>query len=162
MDYSPPRSSVPGISQARMLERVAISFSNVWKWKVKAKSLSKCPTLCDPMDCSLPGSSIHGIFQARVLDWVAIAFSNGCESWTIKKSWAPKNWCFWTVVLESPLDYKEIQPVLPKGDQSWIFIGRTDVEAETPILLPGKSHGWRSLVGCCLWGCTELDTTEVT
>ena len=53
-----------------------------------------------------------------------------------EESWAPKNWCFWTVVLEktleSPLDYKEIQPVHPKGDQSWVFIGRTDVEAETP------------------------------
>ena len=51
-----------------------------------------------------------------------------------KESWAPKNWCFWTVVLEktleSPLDCKEIQPVHPKGDQSWVFIGRTDVEAE--------------------------------
>ena len=62
----------------------------------------------------------------------------GCESWTIKKSWAPKNWGFWTVVLEktveSPLDYKEIQPIHPNGDQSWVFIGRTDVEAETPIL----------------------------
>ena len=58
----------------------------------------------------------------------------GCESWTIK------NWCFWTVVLEktleSPLDCKEIQPVHPKGNQSWVFIGRTDVEAETPILWP--------------------------
>ena len=55
-----------------------------------------------------------------------------------KKSWAPKNWCFCTVVLEkileSPLDCTEIQPVHPKGDQSWIFIGRTDVEARTPIL----------------------------
>ena len=57
-----------------------------------------------------------------------------------KESWAPKNWCFWTVVLEktleSPLDCKEIQPVHPKGNQSWILIGRTDVEAETPILWP--------------------------
>ena len=56
------------------------------------------------------------------------------------ESWAPKNWCFWTVVLEkalgSPLDCKEIQPVYPKGYQSWIFIGRTDAEAETPILWP--------------------------
>ena len=55
-----------------------------------------------------------------------------------KESWAPKNWCFWTVVLEktleSPLDSKEIQPVQPKGNQSWILIGRTDAEAETPIL----------------------------
>ena len=57
-----------------------------------------------------------------------------------KESWALKNWYFWTVVLEktleSPLDCKEIQPVHPKGNQSWIFIGRTDTEAETPILLP--------------------------
>ena len=55
-----------------------------------------------------------------------------------KESWALKNWCFWTVVLEktleSPLNYKEIQPVHPKGNQSWVFIGRTDIEAETPIL----------------------------
>ena len=57
-----------------------------------------------------------------------------------KESWVPKNWCFWTVVLEkileSSLDYKETQPVNPKGNQSWIFIGRTDAEAETPILWP--------------------------
>ena len=57
-----------------------------------------------------------------------------------KESWALKNWCFWTVVLEktikSPLDCKEIQPVHPKGDQSWIFTGRTDAEAEAPILWP--------------------------
>ena len=57
-----------------------------------------------------------------------------------KESWAPKNWCFWTVVLEktleSPLDYREIQPVHPKGNQSWIFIGRTDIETETPVFRP--------------------------
>ena len=57
-----------------------------------------------------------------------------------KESWAPKNWTFWTMVLEktleSPLDCKEIQPVYPKGDQSWVFIGRTDVETETPIFWP--------------------------
>ena len=57
-----------------------------------------------------------------------------------KESWVPKNWCFWTVVLEktleSPLDCKEIQPVYPKGNQSWVFTGRTDVEVETPILWP--------------------------
>ena len=55
-----------------------------------------------------------------------------------EESWAQKNWCFWIVVLEktleSPLDCKEIQAVHPKGDQSWVFIGRTDAEAETPIL----------------------------
>ena len=63
-----------------------------------------------------------------------------------KESWAPKNWCFWTVVLEktleSPLNCKEIQPVHPKGDQSWVFIGRTDVEAETPILWPPDAKSW--------------------
>ena len=63
-----------------------------------------------------------------------------------KESWAPKNWCFWTVVLEktleSPLDYKEIQPVHPKGDQSWVFIGRTDAKAETPILWPPHAKSW--------------------
>ena len=57
-----------------------------------------------------------------------------------KEGWTPKNWCFWTVMLkktlESPLDCKEIQPVHPKGNQSWIFIRRTDVEAETPVLWP--------------------------
>ena len=71
MDGSPPGSPVPGILQARILEWVAISFSNAWKWKVKVKSLKSCPTLSDSMDCSLPGSSIHGVFQARVLEWVA-------------------------------------------------------------------------------------------
>ena len=63
-----------------------------------------------------------------------------------EESWAPKNWCFWTVVLEttleSPWDCKEIQPVHPKGNQSWIFIGKTDVEAETPILLPPDVKNW--------------------
>ena len=63
-----------------------------------------------------------------------------------KESWVLRNWCFWTVVLEktleSPLDCKEIQPVHPKGDQSWIFIGRTDVVTETPILWPPDVKSW--------------------
>ena len=63
-----------------------------------------------------------------------------------KESWVLKNWCFWTVVmektLESPLDCKEIQPVHPKGDQSWVFIGRTDAEAEIPILWPSDAKSW--------------------
>ena len=63
-----------------------------------------------------------------------------------KESWVPKNWCIWTVVLEktleSPLDCKEIQPVHPKGDQSWVFIGRTDIEAETPMLCPRHAKSW--------------------
>ena len=62
------------------------------------------------------------------------------------ESWTPKNWCFWTAVfentLESPLDCKEVQLVHPKGDQSWVFIGGTDVEAETPILWPPSAESW--------------------
>ena len=81
-----------------------------------------------------------------------------------KESWAPKNWCFWTVVLEktleSPLDCKEIQPVHPKGDQSWVFIGRTD--AETPILWPPDVKSrliWKDLDAGRDWG-QEKGTTE--
>ena len=63
-----------------------------------------------------------------------------------EESWALKNWCFWTVVLEktleSPLDFKKVQPVHLEGDQSWVFIGRTDVEAETPILWPPDLKSW--------------------
>ena len=63
-----------------------------------------------------------------------------------KESWAPKNWCFWIVVLgktlESPLDWKKIQPVHPKGNQPWIFIGRTDAEAESPIVWPPDAKNW--------------------
>ena len=79
--------------------------------------------------------------------------SNGFSSshvwmWELacKESWALKNWCFWTVVLEktleSPLDCKEIQPVCPGGNQSWMFIGRTDAETETPILWLPDSKNW--------------------
>ena len=69
----------------------------------------------------------------------------GCESWTIKKA-ELKDWCFWTVVLEmtleGPLDSKEIKPVNPKGNQSWKFIGRTESEAEAPILWPPDAKNW--------------------
>ena len=84
-----------------------------------------------------------------------------------EESWAPKNWCFWTVVLEktleSPLDYKVIQPVHPKGDQSWVFIGRTDVEAETPIFWPPHVKGrliWKDPDAGKDWGQKEKETTE--
>ena len=63
-----------------------------------------------------------------------------------KEGWAPKNWCFWTVVLEktlgSPLDCKEIQPVHPKGDQPWVFFGRNAAKAETPVLWPPHDKSW--------------------
>ena len=84
-----------------------------------------------------------------------------------KESWVLNNWCFWTVVLEktleSPLDCKEIQSVHPKGDQSWVFIGRTDVEAETQILWLPDAKSW--LIGKDPdagrdWGQEEQGTTE--
>ena len=90
----------------------------------------------------------------------------GCESWTVKKSWVLNNWCFWTVLLEktleSALDCKEIQPVHPK-DQSWVFIGRTDAEAETPIIWPPDVKSW--LIGKDSdagedWRREEKGTTE--
>ena len=74
--------------------------------------------------------------------------SGHVQMWELehKESWMPKNWCLWTVVLKktlvSPLDYKEIQPVHPKGNQSWIFRGRIDAEAETPIFWPPDVKNW--------------------
>ena len=84
-----------------------------------------------------------------------------------EESWAPENWYFWTVVLEktleSPLNCKEIQPAHPKGDQSWVFIGRTDAKAETPVLWPPLAKSW--LIGKEPdagrdWGQEEKGTTE--
>ena len=83
-----------------------------------------------------PSSQGYGFFSSHVWMWEL----------DYKESWAPKNWCFWTVVLEktleSPLDCKDIQPVHPKGDQSWVLIGRTDAEAETPLLWPPDVKSW--------------------
>ena len=84
-----------------------------------------------------------------------------------EESWAPKNWCFWTVVLEktleSPLDCKGIQPVYPKRDQSWVFFGRTDAEAETPVLWPPHAKSWLIGKDCDAgrdWGQEEKGMTE--
>ena len=83
-----------------------------------------------------PYSQSYGFSSSHVWMWEL----------NYKESWAPKNWCFWTVVLEktfkSPLDSKEIQPVHPKGNQSWIFIGKINAEAETPILWPPDVKNW--------------------
>ena len=84
-----------------------------------------------------------------------------------KEGWAPKNWCLWTVVLEktleSSLDCKEIQPVHRKGDQSWVFIGRTDVEAETRVLQPPDAKSWliwKDPEARKDWGQEEKEVTE--
>ena len=106
-----------------------------------------------------PSSQGYGFSSGHVWMWEL-----DCE-----ESWAPKNWCFWTVVLEktleSPLDCKEIQPVHPKGDQSWVFIGRTDVEVETPILWPPDAKSWliwKEPDAGKEWGQEELFKTERT
>ena len=103
-----------------------------------------------------PSSQGYGFSSGHIWMWVL----------DCKEGWALKNWCFWTVVLEktleSPLDCKEIQPFHRKGDQSWVFIGRTDAEAETPILWPPHAKSW--LIGKDPgtgrdWG-QEEETTE--
>ena len=105
-----------------------------------------------------PSSQIYGFSCSHEWTWELDS----------KESWVPKNWCFWTGVLEktleSPLDCKEIQPVHPKGNQSWILIGRTDAEAETPILWPPDVKSW--LIGKDHdagkdWRWEEKGTTEV-
>ena len=162
-DSSPPGSPIPEILQARTLEWVAISFSN--EWKVKVKSLSRVRLLVTPWTAAYqaPPSMARVLewgaiafsddqprqhikkqrhyFANKGLSSQGYGFSNShVWMWELdyKESWAPKNWCFWPVVLEktleSPLDCKEIQPVHPKGNQSWIFIGRTDAETEAQVL----------------------------
>ena len=104
-----------------------------------------------------PSSQGYGFSRGPVWMWVL-----DCE-----ESWVLKNWCFWTMVLEKtlegPLDCKEIQPVHPKGDQSWVFIGRTDAKVETPIIWPPHAKSW--LIGKDPdagrdWGQEETGTTE--
>ena len=88
-------------------------------------------------------------FANKGLSSQSYSFSSShAQMWELdhKEGWAPNDWCFWSVMLEktleSPLDCKEIQPVHPKGNQSWIFIGRTDVEAEAPILCLPDVKNW--------------------
>ena len=93
---------------------------------------------------------LHSVLQGQISLLVkGIVFSSGhVWMWKLdyKESWVPKNWCFWTLVLEktleSSLDCKEVQPVHPKGNQSWVFTGRTNAEAETPILGPPDVKNW--------------------
>ena len=94
------------------------------------KTMTNLASILKSRDITLPCSQSYGFTSSHLWMW----------KMDCKESWAPKNGCFWTVVLEktleSALDCKEIHPVHPKGNQSWIFIGRTDAEAETPILWP--------------------------
>ena len=148
MDCSLPGSSVHGNFQARILEWVTSVFS-----MTNLDSMLKAETL---LYQQRPDSQGYGFSSSHVWMWEL----------DYKQSWVQKNWCFWTVmleeILESPLDCKEIQAVNPK-DQSWVFIGRTDVEAETPILWPPNVKNW--LIGKDLdagkdWKQEEKGTTE--
>ena len=121
------------------------------KWSEVAQS---CLTLCHPVDCSLAGSSLHGILQARVLEWVAISFSR---------------------VSSQPRDQTRVSCIVGRCFNLWATreaMQDTRVQSlgceipwrrqwqPTPVFLPGKFHGQRSLVDYSLWGCKELDMTE--
>ena len=104
MDCSLPGSSIHGISQARVLEWVAITFSVLSSAAAAAKSLQSCPTLCDPIDGSPPGSPVPGILQARTLEWVAISFSSAWK-WKVKVKSLSRVWLFstpWTAAHQAP------------------------------------------------------------
>ena len=112
-----------------------------WNYKTLApwkKVMTNLNSILKSRDITIKGPSSQSYGFSSSLVWM----------WELdyKESWAPKNWCFWTVVLEktleSPLDSKEIQPVCPEGNQSWIVIGRTVAEAETPILWPPDVKNW--------------------
>ena len=115
-----------------------------------AKSLQSCPTLCDPIDGSPPGSPVPGILQARTLEWVAISFSNAGKG-KVKVKSVSHFWLFatpWTAAYQAPLSMGVSRQEYWSGLQP------------TPIFLPGKSHGRRSLADYSPWVCRELDTTE--
>ena len=125
------------------------------------KAMTNLDSVLKSRDITLPTN----VRLVRAIVFPVVMY--GCESWDYKESWALKNWCFWTVVLErtleSPLDCKEIQQVHPKGNQSWVFIGRTDVEAETPILWPPDVKNWliwKDPDSGKDWGHEEKGTTE--
>ena len=103
------------------------------------KAMTKLDSMLKSRDITL-STKVH-LVKAMVF----LVVTYGCESWDCKESWMPKNWCFWTVVLEktleSPLDCK-IKPVNPKRNQPWIFTGRTNAEAEAPILRLPDVNSW--------------------
>ena len=133
MNCSLPGSSVHGIFQARVLEWGAIAFSGCLVAKL-------FQFFCDSLDYNLPGSSVHGILQARMLEWVVMSFCRGPFQ---------------------PRDQTNISHVSCIGRQILYHLSHQGSPMElksqmewhpTSVLLPGKSHGWRSLVGCSPWG----------
>ena len=110
-----------------------------WRLLLARKAMTNIDSILKSRDITLPTK----VCLVKAMVFLVVMYE--CEL-DYKESWAPKNWRFWTVVLEktpeSPLDCKKIQPVRPKGDQSWVFTGRTDVEAETPRLWPPDAKSW--------------------
>ena len=106
---------------------------------LRRKAMTNLDSILKSRDITL----LTEVHIVKAMDFPAVMY--GCENWTTKKAEPPKNWCFWTTVLEktleSPLD-KEIKPVNPKGDQPWLFIGRTDAEAQTPTVWPPDVKSW--------------------
>ena len=122
------------------------------------KVMTNLDSILKTRDITLPTK----VCLVKAMVFPVVMWELDCE-----ESWVPKNWCFWTVVLEktleSPLDCKESQPVHPKGDKSWVFTGKTDAEAETPVLWPSHAKSW--LIGKDPdagrdWGQEEKGMTE--
>ena len=150
------------LSQARILEWVAISISRGYSRPWDQTCVSRVPPELQADSLALSHRVLGGnLLEPELSEGLVDYFANKGPSsqgygfsssrvwmWELdyKESWALKNWCFWTVVLEktleSPLDCNKIQPVHLKGNQSWMFIGKTDVEAETPILWPSDAKSW--------------------
>ena len=115
-----------------------ISADSDCSHEMKKKAMTNLDSILKSRDITLPTN----VCLVKAMIFPVVMY--GCESWTIKR--VPKNCCFWTMVLEktleSPLDCKVVKPVNPEGNQSWIFIGRTDAEADTPILWPPDVKNW--------------------
>ena len=141
------------------------------------KSLQVCLTFHDPMDASVPGSSVHGILQARILEWIVIPFSRESTqelNWVLlhcrtEKAMAPHSstvaWKIpWT---EEPGGLQSMGSLRVRHDWAtslglFTFMHWRRKWQPTPVFLPRESQGWGSLVGCRLWGRTELNMTEAT
>ena len=160
IDGSPPGSPVPGILQARTLEWVAMSFSNAWKWKVKVKSLSRVWPSATPWTAAYQAPLSMWFSRQEYWSGVLLPSPYICvcvcvcvcvyiyiSLWSLyKESWALKNICFWTVVLEKTLESpwttrRSNQSILKEISPEY-SLGRTDAEAETPILWPPDAKNW--------------------
>ena len=122
-------------SKSLQMVTAAMKLKDVYFLEGKLWPTSRAYSKAETLLCQQSSNQSYGFSSSHVWMWKL----------GYKESWAPNNWCFWIVVLEKtlegPLDSK-IQPVHPKGNQSWIFIGRTDAEAETPILWPPDAKNW--------------------